>query len=69
MAERIAVGALLTASELTRLGMGFDRAWPVDETPCFEGLLLAIDEADRKLRHDADEQRNDIGPQRIPRRD
>ncbi len=44
----IAVG-LLTFQDLERLGPAFDRAWPVDETPCFAQLLAAIDEADRQL--------------------
>lgn len=45
----VAVG-LLTRQELELLGPAFDRAWPVDETPCFSGLIEAIDEADRELR-------------------
>ena len=44
----VAVG-LLTQDELQLLGAGFNRAWPVDESPCFEGLLEAIDDADREL--------------------
>jgi hypothetical protein len=44
----VAVG-LLTKHELKLLGQGFSRAWPIDATPCFEGLLLAIDEAERDL--------------------
>jgi hypothetical protein len=44
----IAVG-LLTQQDLDLLGPSFTRAWPVDETPCFEGLLLAIDEAEREM--------------------
>jgi hypothetical protein len=45
----VAVG-LLTEHELALLGEGFNRAWPIDETPCFEDLLKAIDEADRAFR-------------------
>jgi hypothetical protein len=45
----VAVG-LLTKSDLDVLGPGFTRLWPVDDTPCFSGLLEAIDEADRDLR-------------------
>lgn len=52
--ERISVVALLTASELSRLGLGFERAWPIDETPCFQGLLEAIDDADRQFWRDRD---------------
>ena len=44
----VAVG-LLTQNELLLLGEGFDLAWPIDEIPCFQGLLEAIDEADREL--------------------
>lgn len=44
----VAVG-LLTQDELQLLGAGFKRAWPVDESPCFQGLLEAIDDADREL--------------------
>ena len=39
----------MTEHDLNLLGEGFNRAWPVDETPCFEGLLKAIDDADRAL--------------------
>jgi len=44
----VAIG-LLTQQDLNLLGRGFDRAFPVDPTPCFDDLLQAIDEADRKL--------------------
>ena len=33
-----------------RSSVGFDRLYPVNETPCFGDLLRAIDEADRALR-------------------
>jgi hypothetical protein len=45
----VAVG-LLTRNDLDVLGPNFTRVWPVDQTPCFEGLLQAIDYADRDLR-------------------
>ena len=45
--ERIVAIGLLTERDLNLLGENFDRAWPVDETPCFSQLLDAIDEADR----------------------
>jgi hypothetical protein len=41
----IAVG-LLTQNDLDRLGDTFTRLWPVQEAPCFEELLEAIDKAD-----------------------
>lgn len=46
----VAIG-LLTASEVTLLGPQFTRLWPVDDTPCFDDLLKAIDEADREIHH------------------
>jgi hypothetical protein len=52
--DRIAAVGLLTEYELQLLGKGFDRAWPVDEAPCFRGLLLAIDDADRRLWRERD---------------
>lgn len=39
--------ALVTRGELNKLGPAFERAWPVEKTPCFGELLAAIDEADR----------------------
>jgi hypothetical protein len=48
--ERIVAVALVTEAELQMLGEGFNRAFPVDETPCFVGLLESIDDADRTLR-------------------
>ena len=45
--ERIVAVALLTQTQVDQLGQAFIRIWPVDETPCFSGLLEAIDEADR----------------------
>jgi hypothetical protein len=49
MPERIVAIGLLTRSDLTLLGNSIARLWPVDETPCFTGLLKAIDQADRQL--------------------
>ena len=57
----IAVG-LLTQSDVDRLGQTFDRLWPVDETPCFSGLLQAIDEADRSLRRHESQDRPEAEP-------
>lgn len=48
--NRIVAVALLTDDDVGRLGSNFSRLWPVDEAPCFEGLLSAIDDADRELR-------------------
>ena len=52
--ERIIAVGLLTAGDVELLGPTFSRLWPVDETPCFSGMLRAIDEADRELRHSRD---------------
>jgi len=47
--ERIVAVGLLTQREVELLGHGFSRLWPVDDTPCFQDLLQAIDDADREL--------------------
>ena len=47
--ERIVAVGLLTQREVELLGHGFSRLWPVDDAPCFEDLLQAIDEADLEL--------------------
>ena len=52
--ERIVAIGLLTQRDLDALGSGFQRVWPVDETPCFSQLLQAIDEADREMWRERD---------------
>jgi len=52
--ERIVAVGLLTRTHLETLGPTFTNAWPVDETPCFSGLLQAIDEADREIIRERD---------------
>ena len=47
--HRIVAVGLLTQREVELLGHGFSRLWPVDQTPCFQDLLQAIDDADRHL--------------------
>ena len=59
--DRIVAVGLLTQGDLALLGPAFDRAWPIDETPCFTGLLEAIDEADRDLKR-ARDQTDRAGP-------
>lgn len=49
--ERIVAVGLLTQRDLSLLGHSFTRLWPVDEAPCFDGLLDAIDKAERDLQH------------------
>lgn len=45
--DRVVAVGLLSKQDLELLGASFDRAYPVDEVPCFVELLRAIDEADR----------------------
>ena len=47
--ERIVAVGLLTQHDLTLLGHSFTRLWPVEDARCFEGLLEAIDEAERDV--------------------
>lgn len=58
-ARIVAVG-LLTQRDLELLGQSFDRLWPVNETPCFGSLLQAIDEADRDLWRERDEEKHSV---------
>ena len=59
--KRIVAVGLLTQRDLDLLGAGFDRAFPIDETPCFGELLRAIDEADRALWRARDEDEQPAG--------
>ncbi|HEV2125061.1 MAG TPA: hypothetical protein VGW38_20115 [Chloroflexota bacterium] len=54
MTLRIVAIALVTQSELDQLGTAFRRAYPIEDGPCFAGLLQAIDEADRELWRERD---------------
>jgi hypothetical protein len=47
--ERIVAVGLLTRADVGLLGPSFSRLWPVEETPSFNELLRAIDDADREL--------------------
>jgi hypothetical protein len=53
--QRIVAVGLLTQTDLNALGQSFDRAWPINETPCFNTLLHAIDVADREFRSAQDQ--------------
>ena len=53
--ERIVAVGLLSQTDLDRLGQQFSRVWPVTETPCFNSLLDAIDQADRQFRREEDD--------------
>lgn len=66
---RIVALGLLTQADLDRLGEGFSRLYPVDDTPCFGELLHAIDVADRELRESADWQEPKEDSETRPRRD
>ena len=46
--QRIVAVGLLTQTNLDMLGQSLKRVYSINETPCFEGLLSAIDEADRE---------------------
>jgi hypothetical protein len=49
---RIVAIGLLTQRDLSLLGPTFDRAWPVEETPSFDELLRAIDDAERRVKQE-----------------
>jgi len=63
-AEEIVVGrckmeavGLHSRRELDPLGRSLARLWPVDHSPCFDDLLLAIDNADQRTAQlDGDQQ-------------
>ena len=55
--ERIVAVALLTQRQVDRLGNSLQQSWPIDDTPCFTGLLQAIDEAERDVWRDRDRER------------
>lgn len=48
--DRIVAVGLLTRNDVRLLGPSFERLWPVEDAPHFNGLLQAIDEADRRLK-------------------
>ena len=47
--ERVLPVGLPTECDLAKFGPSFVRAYPIDENPCFEDVLAAIDQADREL--------------------
>jgi hypothetical protein len=53
--QRIVAVGLLTQAQLDRIGPDLTHVWPLDETPCFSELLLAIDDADRERWRERDE--------------
>ena len=58
--ERVVAVGLLTQQNLDALGPTLSRVWPIDEAPCFSGLLEAIDHADRELHRERDAQGESI---------
>jgi hypothetical protein len=54
VSERIVAVALLTQEQLDLLGPTLKQVWPIDGTPCFDGLLQAIDECDREMWRERD---------------
>ena len=46
----LSIGSL-DRNDVRLLGPSFEQTWPVDKTPCFEGLLRAIDRADWQSRN------------------
>jgi hypothetical protein len=56
MQDRIVAVGLLTQRDLNILGPTFDRIWPVEDAPSFTELLRAIDEADRSLRDEEEDE-------------
>jgi hypothetical protein len=50
--ERIVAVGLLTKNDVRLLVASFEGLWPVDASPGFDGLLRAIDDADRQLRRE-----------------
>ena len=57
--DRVVAVGLLTNAELRALGQSFAGAWPVDRSSSFDGLLQAIDEADRELWRERDRSRQE----------
>lgn len=66
--ERIIAVALLTQSDVRLLGPSFERLWPVEDAPCFGGLLRAIDDADRELWRERDAREGSGPNQPAPKR-
>lgn len=52
--DHIVAFALLTEENLATYGRCLKKVFPIDETPCFDDLLAAIDEADRKAWRERD---------------
>ena len=63
--DRIVAIGLLTQREVEMLGQGFSRLWPLDDTPCFNELLKAIDQAEREQTMPASEMLEQPDPRRI----
>ena len=51
--ERIVAVGLLTQSDLDLLGPALSRVFTLDDSACFDGLIDAINAADRELEGEA----------------
>ena len=58
MRDQIISIGLLTKRDLDVLGQGFTRHFPVDQSPCFQDLLKAIDDAELERNQVATERSN-----------
>lgn len=47
--DKIVAVGLLTQNDLNLLAGTMARVWPVQDAPCFEELLQAIDEAEKGI--------------------
>ncbi len=52
--ERVIVLRWLTRHNAELLGPTLDHAYAIDESPCFDEVLMAIDEAERQVWGDCD---------------
>jgi hypothetical protein len=53
--EPVVAVALLTQRHVEQLGSSLQQLWPIQDVPCFKGLLNAIDDADRSYWQSVDE--------------
>jgi hypothetical protein len=60
--EPVVAVALLTQRHVDQLGSSLQQLWPVQDVPCFKGLLNAIDDADRSYWQSLDEAATSRGP-------
>ena len=56
--EQIVAVGLLTQTNLDMLKGSLKKVFPISESPCFDGLLQALDEADRDYWREQDRKRD-----------